>query len=394
MILSNAKHLVLITLFFIGYNAFSQLKVDRSSEEIKVAKSSAVFNPNVTYGTMTDQDGNEYKTVQIGNQIWMAENLRTTKYTDGTPIPMVSSGDWSKQTQGAYCTNENSTDPTLIATYGLLYNWHTIATGKIAPEGWRVPTNDDWAALAKAFGSKFTAGGKLKEAGTAHWKAPNKDASNESGFTSMPSGQITDYNRFMYFETQSFIWSATESSSTTAFYQSMSYVNDDLTQAGANKKFGHAIRLVKDAEGTASASGSIKNALVSDKKKQDDKFFNIKNRWKGTSINVENGLAIGEIAPGWHSAMWIFEPVEGYVRIKNRWKGTYLNVENGFGCTEISPGWHSAMWKIEPVEGTNYVKIKNRWKGTYINIENGLNCTEIDPGWQSAMWEIDYNVPK
>jgi uncharacterized protein (TIGR02145 family) len=256
MILSNAKHIVLIALLFIGYNAFSQLKVDRSSEEIKVAKSSAVFNLDVTYGTMTDQDGNEYKTVQIGNQIWMAENLRTTKYTDGTPIPMVSRGDWSKQTEGAYCTNENSNDPTLIATYGFLYNWHTIATGKIAPEGWRVPTNDDWAALAKAFGSKFTAGGKLKEAGTAHWKAPNKDASNESGFTAMPSGQITDYSRFMYFETQSFIWSATESSSTTAFYQSMSYVNDDLTQAGANKKFGHAIRLVKDAEGTASASGS------------------------------------------------------------------------------------------------------------------------------------------
>jgi hypothetical protein len=198
----------------------------------------------------------------------------------------------------------------------------------------------------------------------------------------------------MYFETQSYMWSATESSSTSAFYQVMSYVNDDLTQVGNNKKFGLAIRLVKDAEGMASASGSIKNAKVSEKKKQGDKFFNIKNRWKGTSINIENGLAVGEIAPGWHSAMWIFEPVEGYVRIKNRWKGTYLNVENGFGCTEIAPGWHSAMWEIEPVEGTNYVKIKNRWKGTYINIENGLNCTEISPGWHSAMWEIDYNVPK
>jgi hypothetical protein len=69
-------------------------------------------------------------------------------------------------------------------------------------------------------------------------------------------------------------------------------------------------------------------------------------------------------------------------------------VENGFGCTEIDPGWHSAMWELEPVEGTNYVRIKNRWKGTYVNIENGLNCTEIAPGWQSALWKIDYNVPE
>ena len=125
---------------------------------------------------------------------------------------------------------------------------------------------------------------------------------------------------------------------------------------------------------------------------QPGKFFKLKNRWKGNYINVENGLGIGEIAPGWHSAMWVFETFEGHVRIKNRWKGTYLNVENGFGCTEIAPGWHSAMWEIEPVEGTNYVRIKNRWKGTYINIENGLNCTEISPDWHSAMWEIDYNV--
>lgn len=127
---------------------------------------------------------------------------------------------------------------------------------------------------------------------------------------------------------------------------------------------------------------------------QAGKYFKLKSRWKGTYVNVENGLGIGEIALGWHSAMWIFEPVEGYVKIKNRWKGTYLNVENGFGCTEIESGWHSAMWEIESVEGTNFVRIKNRWRNTYINIENGLNCTEIDPGWHSAMWEIDYNTPE
>ncbi len=118
-------------------------------------------------------------------------------------------------------------------------------------------------------------------------------------------------------------------------------------------------------------------------------FNKIKNLWKNTYINIEQGLTCGNILPGWHSAMWEFEPSEGnYVKIKNRWKGTYLNVESGnLQCTQIAPGWHSAMWEI--LREGNFVRIKNRWKGTYLNVESGkLQCTAIQPGWASAKWEL------
>ncbi len=136
---------------------------------------------------------------------------------------------------------------------------------------------------------------------------------------------------------------------------------------------------------TASASGTEANTQSS--------FVNLQNHWKKTCINVEQGLTCGDIAPGWHSAMWILEPSEnGYVKIKNRWKGTYLHIEGGLEvqCSEIQPGWHSAMWLIERIPGTNEVRLKNRWKGTYLNIEHGsLHCTDIQPGWLSARWNLN-----
>ncbi len=119
----------------------------------------------------------------------------------------------------------------------------------------------------------------------------------------------------------------------------------------------------------------------------------IKNAWKYTAINIENGITCGNIAPGWYSARWIIESAgDGYVKIKNVWKNTYLNIEGGMTvqCSDIQQGWHSAMWKIEPIEGSNHVRIKNRWKGTYLNIESGgLQCTDIQPGWASALWLIE-----
>ncbi len=119
----------------------------------------------------------------------------------------------------------------------------------------------------------------------------------------------------------------------------------------------------------------------------------IQNVWKSSYLNIENGLACGEIAPGWHSARWILEECEGFYKIKNVWKGTYLHIEGGLAvqCSEIQPGWHSAMWTIEAIPGTDQVRIKNRWKGTYLNIEHGsLHCTDIQPGWDSAKWRIPH----
>lgn len=103
-------------------------------------------------GTVTDVEGNVYKTVKIGNQWWMAENLKTTRYSDGTKIPHVpDSLMWINLTTPAYCCYHNDAI-TYKNTYGALYNWFTINTGKLAPKGWHIPTDVEWTALINNLG--------------------------------------------------------------------------------------------------------------------------------------------------------------------------------------------------------------------------------------------------
>jgi uncharacterized protein (TIGR02145 family) len=152
-------------------------------------RTTAIFNDGLTYGTLTDQDGNKYKTITIGTQTWMAENLRTTKYNDGTAIPKVSGdNEWRALTTGAYCNYNNTNNADSIATFGRLYTWYAVNTGILAPIGWHVPTDNDWRTLATYLGGGGIAGGKLKENGTSHWRTPNTGADNSSGFTGLPGG--------------------------------------------------------------------------------------------------------------------------------------------------------------------------------------------------------------
>jgi uncharacterized protein (TIGR02145 family) len=147
-----------------------------------------IFNPTLTYGSVTDVDGNVYKTIQIGTQTWMAENLKTTKYRNGEPISnLTAAADWNASTSGAYSWYNN--DITNKATYGALYNLYAIKDSRgIAPVGWHVPTIDEAVTLENYLGGGFVAGGKLKETGVTHWVGPNKGATNESGFTALPGG--------------------------------------------------------------------------------------------------------------------------------------------------------------------------------------------------------------
>ena len=139
-------------------------------------------------GTLTDIDGNIYNTIKIGNQWWMAENLKTIKYNDDTSIPIVTDNDvWYNLTTPGYCWYNNDAE-TYKATYGALYNFHTVNTGKLCPTGWHVPTYTEWETLITFLGGKDLAGGKLIEKGTAHWVATNDEVTNESGFTALPGG--------------------------------------------------------------------------------------------------------------------------------------------------------------------------------------------------------------
>lgn len=151
------------------------------------------FNPDLTYGSISDVDGNTYKTIQIGTQIWMAENLKTTKYNDNTPIPFATNWEQMTNLNGAYSWYEN--EPGYKAVYGALYSGCAVRSDKLCPVGWRIPEMTEYAALVNYLGGiniadrQFTiAAGKLKEAGTAHWESPNVVATNVSGFTAVPGG--------------------------------------------------------------------------------------------------------------------------------------------------------------------------------------------------------------
>jgi uncharacterized protein (TIGR02145 family) len=136
-------------------------------------------------GTVTDIDGNVYNTVTIGTQCWMAENLKTTRYNDGTAILTgLSNADWQITTSGAYAIYNN--DPANNTTYGKLYNIYAVKTNKLAPAGWHVPTYTEWTTLTTYLGGEAVAGGKMKA--TTLWSSPNTGATNSSGFTGLPAG--------------------------------------------------------------------------------------------------------------------------------------------------------------------------------------------------------------
>ena len=160
---------------------------------------------------ITDVDGNIYHAVIIGTQVWMIENLKTTRYNDGSSIPLVTDPyEWIGLTSDGYCWSEN--DPNNKDTYGALYNWYAVNTGKLAPTGWHVPTDEDWNLLINFAGGTTTAGGKLKASGTNYWNPPNTGATDDYGFDALPGGYRSSANgTFVNLNYWGVWWSATGS---------------------------------------------------------------------------------------------------------------------------------------------------------------------------------------
>lgn len=200
-----------------------------------------------TPGTVTDIDGNVYNTIVIGTQTWMMENLKTTKYRNGDPIPNVTdSTQWNQYlTTGAYCNYRN--DISYANTYGHLYNWYAVNDiRKISPTGWHIPTNAEWTTLISFLGGDI-AGGKLKEAGTTHWASPNTGATNETGFTALPSGYRNGYDgMFEHITDLLYLWSSTDIDTSTAWCQVMYYNLGNASEGFFEKLFGFSVRCIKD----------------------------------------------------------------------------------------------------------------------------------------------------
>jgi uncharacterized protein (TIGR02145 family) len=209
-------------------------------------KKSSTDGNNIVYGTVTDIDGNVYRTVRIGSQEWMAENLKTTSYRNGDAIANVSDNNsWFNLTTGAYCNYNN--DENYVATYGRFYNWYAVNDGRnLAPAGWHVSTDADWAALITYLGGEAVAGGYLKEAGTTHWSSPNTGATNESGFTALPGGYRNPDGPSNHIGNIGFWWTATVDNTNKAWRLTMRYFDIAVERNSYYMMGGMSVRCVKD----------------------------------------------------------------------------------------------------------------------------------------------------
>ncbi len=195
--------------------------------------------------TVADIDGNIYRTVVIGSQVWFGENLKSTKYDNGEPIQEVTGEtQWLNLTSGAYCEYDNN--PANTPVYGLLYNWHAVKDSRnVCPTGWHVPTYDDWTELVDFLGGESAAGGKLKEKGIAHWISPNAGATDDYGFTALPSGYRMD-GTFRQPGYYAVFWSSTEEDATDGWILTLISSSTQSYLESAYKTDGLSVRCIKN----------------------------------------------------------------------------------------------------------------------------------------------------
>jgi uncharacterized protein (TIGR02145 family) len=207
--------------------------------------------------TVTDIDGNVYKTVVIDNQEWFAKNLRTTKYNDGTPIPTGhTDAEWGTLTTAAYAVYPYAriylnSDEEVLDAYGALYNGYAVETDKLCPKGWHVPTDAEWTALTNYLGGSGLAGGRLKSTRTdpdAHprWNSPNTSATDEYGFSALPGGMRSNAGIFDAAGPQCYWWSSTSEDASTAWARQIRYNYGSLYRYKFDKKYGFTVRCVRD----------------------------------------------------------------------------------------------------------------------------------------------------
>ena len=197
--------------------------------------------------TVTDADGNVYPTVTIGTQEWMAENLRTTKYKNGTSIPLVTSASaWNALSTPGFCWYNND-QPTYGETYGALYNWFAVETWNLCPTGWHVPTDAEWTTLTDYLGGEPIAGQKLKEAGSAHWNESGYPGTNESGFNGRGAGMRTHLSAsFGEMKVYAVWWSATPYDPTESYLRNIWYGDTDIERMSRDNRYGMSIRCMKN----------------------------------------------------------------------------------------------------------------------------------------------------
>ncbi len=200
--------------------------------------------------TVKDIDGNSYSIVSIGTQQWFGENLRTTKYNDGSDIPNVTVNTaWEALSTPAYAWWENNSGE-YKNPYGGYYNWYAVSSGKLCPAGWHVPDDAEWTTLSDYLGGVDVAGGKMKETGLTHWWDPNEGATNSSGFTGIGSGQRSYNGNFNNMFEYGEFWSSTSGTGDVAKSRALGFNQVQILNSSPgtfkDKRSGLAVRCLKD----------------------------------------------------------------------------------------------------------------------------------------------------
>jgi len=209
------------------------------------------------FDPVTDIDGNVYHIVKIGNQFWLAENLKTTRYRNGDQVPEVTGESaWNVLGTGAYCSYQNSTAN--AADYGYLYNWFAAADARgLAPEGWHIPTDAEWRTLELALGMTTEQangidwrgtdeGGKLKEEGSTHWSGTNTGATNETGFTALPGGARDADGSFTNIGYEGLFWTSSAANASNGWYRVLQAQYATIGRGVTLKKKGFSVRCIRD----------------------------------------------------------------------------------------------------------------------------------------------------
>ncbi len=208
--------------------------------------SACVFRVSASESSrIQDIEGNGYKIVQIGTQLWMKENLKVSKFRNGDAIPTnLDNTAWSSTTSGAYAVYSN--DVKNSSKYGKLYNWYAVADPRgLCPSGWHIPSDKEWTELENYLGGRDAAGGKLK-AVSSMWNNPNTGASNSSGFSALPGGYRYDNGYFYTIGYLSYWWSSTEYSSTSSWNRWLYYETGESYRNLFNKHYGFCVRCLRD----------------------------------------------------------------------------------------------------------------------------------------------------
>jgi uncharacterized protein (TIGR02145 family) len=198
---------------------------------------------NNSFSQVTDKDGNTYKTVKIGKQEWMAENLNVSHYRNGDEIPQVQDKEeWDKLTTGAWCYYENFTENGTI--YGKIYNWYAVNDSRgLAPEGCHIPTDEEWTKLTDFLGGEQVTGPKLKS--STGWDE-DFAGNNSSGFTALPGGYRTHDGYFCNKGRNAIFWTSTELNSERVWFRNVIGSIPDVYRPTYDKNFGLSVRCIKD----------------------------------------------------------------------------------------------------------------------------------------------------